>query len=66
MILGQVSFSKIIGEYLENQIGKYHQEILYCAFLDNKNQIIHEQEIFKGTLNSATLHPREIFKFAIQ
>lgn len=47
LILGQVSSSKIIGEYLENKIGKYHQEILYCAFFDTKNQIIHEQEFFK-------------------
>ena len=42
------------------------QEVLYGVLLDTKNQIIHEKEIFKGTLDSATVHPREIFQLAIQ
>lgn len=43
-----------------------HQEILYGVFLNTKNEIICEKEIFKGTLDSATVHPREIFRIAVQ
>ena len=42
------------------------QEKLLGIFLDNKNQIIASETIFIGTVNSSTVHPREIFKLAIK
>lgn len=65
-ILGQICSSKKVGEYLIPKLKFYQQEVLYVLYLDTKNQIIHEKELFKGTLNQATVHPREIFKFAVQ
>lgn len=66
LILGQVSSSKVIGKYLAEKFKFERQEILYGIFLDVKNQIVYEKEIFRGTLDSATVHPREIFRIAIQ
>lgn len=42
------------------------QEIFLCLYLDNKNCLIEYQELFKGTINQSTVHPREIFKRAYE
>lgn len=66
LILGQICSSQVVAEYLKNKFKFEKQEILYTLYLDTKNQIIYEKGIFKGTLNTATVHPREIYKTAIQ
>lgn len=66
LVLGQVGSSQMIGNHLIEKLKFNRQEVLYGVLLDTKNQIIHEKEIFKGTLDSATVHPREIFQLAIQ
>lgn len=42
-----------------------NQELFYCLYLNSNNQLIDKKLLFKGTLNSSTVHPREIFKEAI-
>lgn len=42
------------------------QENLIVLLLDNKNYLIHNTTVFKGTLNSSIAHPREIFNLAIK
>ena len=34
--------------------------------LDSKNRVKKEETVFIGTLNSSSIHPREIFKIAIR
>ncbi|MFV0246921.1 MAG: RadC family protein [Mycoplasmatales bacterium] len=41
------------------------QEHFIIMSLNTKNQVINKEVIFKGTLNSVNIHPREIFKQAI-
>lgn len=65
LTLGKVTSSQEIGHYLQQKIGHLQQEVLVAVFLNTKNQIIHEELLFKGTLNAATVHPREIFKTAL-
>lgn len=48
--------------YLQERLALELQEIFYCLFLNTKNQIIHEKAIFKGSLNSSVVHPREVYK----
>lgn len=42
------------------------REIFIVLFLNNQNQIICHEEMFKGTLNRVEVHPREIIRFAIK
>lgn len=42
------------------------QENFVVLFLNTKNQIIHRQTIFIGTLNSSLVHPREIYREAVK
>ncbi|SEM56407.1 DNA repair protein RadC [Ligilactobacillus sp. WC1T17] len=63
---GKVCSSLEIGAYMSDKYGGYKQEVLVGVFLDTKNQLIAQKELFLGTLNSATVHPREVFKFAVK
>ncbi|WP_272693615.1 RadC family protein [Providencia sp. PROV039] len=42
------------------------REVFIVLFLNNQNQIICHEEMFKGTLNRVEVHPREIIRFAIK
>jgi DNA repair protein RadC len=42
------------------------KEHFYALLLDSKNQIISEELISVGTLNSSLVHPREVFNPAIK
>lgn len=42
------------------------QEHFVTLFLNTKNQVIHKQTIFIGSLNASIVHPREIFKEAVK
>jgi len=42
-----------------------NREVFKVVLLDSANQIIKDVTITKGTLNSSLVHPREIFKTAI-
>ena len=42
------------------------QEVFRVVFLNTKNAIIGQKDIFKGTLDSSIVHPREIFKEAVK
>jgi DNA repair protein RadC len=41
------------------------EEYFYLLCLDTKNRIVSLSEVSHGTLNSSTVHPREVFKRAI-
>lgn len=43
-----------------------NQEHFVVLFLNTKNQIIHKQTIFIGSLNASIVHPREIFREAVK
>lgn len=53
-------------EYLIRQLRHRGQEIFACLYLDNRHRIIRFSELFKGTINGATVHPREILKEALK
>ncbi|WPC17931.1 DNA repair protein RadC [Pediococcus inopinatus] len=65
-IVGEIFGSRQIGEKLISIQRRYRQEQLILLCLNTKNKIIFEKVIFKGSLNSATVHPREIFFEALR
>lgn len=42
------------------------QEVFMVITLNGKNNILSKKEIFKGSLNSSLVHPREVFKEALK
>jgi DNA repair protein RadC len=56
------------GEVAQRLIARYAhsvQETFGCLYLDARNRVVTEREIFIGTLNSATAAPRDVFRFAL-
>ena len=51
--------------YLISRLRHHQQEVFACLFLDNRNCLICYEELFYGTINSSTIHPREIAKKAL-
>jgi DNA repair protein RadC len=57
--------SRVALPYL-NDIRNEKQEHIICIALDVRNCFIAKDVIFKGTLNSSIIHPREIYRFALE
>ncbi|MBE6063148.1 MAG: JAB domain-containing protein [Clostridium butyricum] len=52
-------------EYLNGEMSCLNQEVLKVILLNAKNCIIGIKDVFIGTLNNSIVHPREVFKAAI-
>ncbi|MGE7666177.1 RadC family protein [Ureibacillus composti] len=57
---------KDAADYLIPEMSSLRQEHFVALFLNVKNQILHKQTIFIGSLNSSIVHPREIFREAVK
>ena len=40
-------------------------EVFACLFLDNRHRVIAYEELFRGTIDGASVHPREVVKRAL-
>jgi DNA repair protein RadC len=54
------------ANYCMEEMRFLSQEHFVCLYLNTKNQIIHKQTIFIGSLNASIVHPREVFKEAVR
>ncbi|MGR6832823.1 RadC family protein [Aliivibrio wodanis] len=52
--------------YLSMKLGYQEREVFAVLFLDNQHQLISYQELFYGTVDSASVYPREVAKAALQ
>lgn len=57
---------KDAATYLMQDMTSLNQEHFVTLFLNVKNQILHKQTIFIGSLNASIVHPREIFREAVK
>lgn len=61
-----INSPKDIAEMLMIEMADLNQEVLKLIVLSTKNKIIKVKDVFKGTLNSSLIHPREIYCEAIK
>ncbi|MEM8997440.1 MAG: DNA repair protein RadC [Acidobacteriota bacterium] len=54
-----------VSSYLLIRFGRLDQEVMGALFVDAKNQLLGETEIFRGTMTSASAEPRTILREAI-
>lgn len=52
--------------YLASQLRHYPHEVFACLFLDNRHRLIRFEKLFHGTINQASVYPREIIKQALK
>ena len=53
-------------EYLKAQLRGYQHEVFACLFLDNRNRVIEFEIMFHGTIDGASVYPREVVKVALK
>jgi DNA repair protein RadC len=53
-------------QFLTAQLRDRPYEVFCCLHLDNRHRLIHFEEVFRGTIDGASVHPREIVRQALQ
>lgn len=53
-------------QYLSAQLANYPHEVFACLFLDNRNRVIAFEKLFYGTIDGASVYPREVVKMALK
>ena len=51
--------------YLQAQLRDRPYEVFYCIYLDNRHRLIACEELFRGTVDCAHVHPREVLRQAL-
>lgn len=51
-----------VKQYLKSRLQQYPFEVFACLFLDSKHRVIEYEELFRGTIDAASVHPREIIR----
>ncbi|WP_079480871.1 RadC family protein [Halobacillus salinus] len=54
------------ADFVMEEMRDLKQEHFICLFLNTKNQVLHRQTVFIGSLNASIVHPREVFKEAVK
>jgi len=62
----QITNSKQTYTYLKKRLRDCKNETFAAIFLDNQNRIIAYEELFTGTINTATIHLRPIIERVLQ
>ena len=53
-------------QYLTAQLQSYPHEVFACLFLDNRNRVISFDKMFYGTIDGASVYPREVVRVALK
>lgn len=62
----QINNTKQTYAYLKKRLRDYKNETFAALFLDNQHRVIAYEELFSGTINSATIHTRPIVERVLQ
>lgn len=62
----KITNSKQTYSFLKRRLRDYKNETFVALFLDNQHRVIAYEELFSGTINTATIHPRPIVERVLQ
>ncbi|EAT12936.1 DNA repair protein RadC [Bermanella marisrubri] len=51
-----------VERYLAHQLKHLPHEVFACLYLDNQHRLIAFEELFRGTIDGASVYPREVVK----
>ena len=52
--------------YLSARLRGYRQEVFACLFLDNRHRVLAFDELFFGTVDGASVYPREVVRRCLE
>ena len=56
---------ELTRQYLTAEMRGYPHEVFACLFLDNQHRVLKFEELFRGTIDGASVYPREVVKAAL-
>lgn len=59
---GTYTSSQATKDFLSFKLGRYEREVFAAMLLDSQHKLIDYQELFFGTINAASVYPREVVK----
>ncbi|MEW7975563.1 MAG: DNA repair protein RadC [Candidatus Thiodiazotropha endolucinida] len=63
---GSLTTPEQTQDYLRARLRHYAYEVFSCLFLDNRHRVISYEELFRGTIDGANVHPREVVRRALE
>lgn len=57
---------KATRDFLTARLRDLEHEVFCCLYLDKRHRLIQFEELFRGTIDGASVHPREIVKLALR
>ena len=57
---------KAVFSHLQALLADYEHEVFALLMLDSRHRVIAFEEMFRGTLDSASVYPREVVKIALE
>ncbi|RUL70554.1 RadC family protein [Dyella choica] len=54
------------GEFLSARLRHLPYEVFACLYLDNRHRVLGFDELFRGTLDGASVHPREVVRACLK
>jgi DNA repair protein RadC len=58
--------SRAVTDFLKHQLGGLQREVFACLFLDARHRFIAFEKMFLGSLDRASVHPREVLKRTLE
>ena len=62
----QLTDPHVVRNYLATYYAKHKSEAFICLFLDNKHRILKVEEMFRGTIDAASIYPREVVRRCLE
>ena len=47
-------------DFVKLQLARYEHEVFACLWMDNRNRVINFNKLFRGTIDGARVHTREV------
>ena len=60
-----LSSPELVRAFLLTKLRDRDHEVFCCLYLDNRNRLLSFEELFNGTIDGASVHPREVVKRAL-
>jgi DNA repair protein RadC len=61
-----LSSPRMTANYLTARLAQHPYEVFTLIYLDNRHRLIACEDLFRGTIDGATVHPREVVKEALK
>ncbi len=54
------------GRFIKARLAHLPYEVFACLYLDNRHRVLEFEELFRGTIDGASVHPREVVRACLK